>query len=100
MRFAVMGDGHSPNQLHYEVRTSVGGCTGVKNPGDIRMVHECESLPLRLESRDNLDHVGRQLHDLEGDVALHRAGLLRPVNGPHSASADDLDWAVIADHRP
>ena len=51
---AVRGDRHALDQFHDEVRPAVGGGAGVEHPGDVRVVHQGQGLPLGLEPGQHL----------------------------------------------
>ncbi len=78
------------DQLHDEVRPAGFRRPGVEDAGDVDMVHHGQGLPLGLEAGDDLPGVHARLDDLEGDLALHGAGLLGHVDGAHAAFADLL----------
>ena len=63
------------------------------------MVHHGQRLPLGLEAGDDLAAVHAGLDDLEGDLALHRLGLLGHEDGAHAAFANLLKQLVRADDR-
>ena len=67
------------------------------NLGDVRMVHERQRLPLRLEACDDLPCVHAELDDLERDAAAHRLLLLGHVHHAAAAFADLLEQPVAAD---
>ena len=46
---AVAGDRDALDQLHHEERAAVVGGAGVEHPGDVRVVHQRQRLPLGLE---------------------------------------------------
>ena len=59
------------------------------------MVHQRQSLPLRLEPGDDLRGVHAQLDDLERDAAAHRLLLLRHIDNSAAAFADFLEQLVM-----
>ena len=64
---AVLGDRDALDQLHDEVRPARVGGACVEHPGDVRVVHHGQGLPLGLEAGDDLAGVHARLDDLEGD---------------------------------
>ena len=63
------------------------------------MVHECQSLPLGLESCDDLFGIHSKLDDLERDAPSYRLSLLRHVNCAEAAFAQLLQQLVTVDYR-
>ncbi len=51
---AILGDGHSLDQLHDEERPAAVGGAGVENLGDVVVVHQGQGLALGLEPSDDL----------------------------------------------
>ena len=51
---AVLGDRDAVDQLHDEVGPAAVGRAGVEDPGDVRVVHQRQGLPLGLEAGDDL----------------------------------------------
>ena len=49
---AEPGDRHAVDQFHDEVRPAGFGRAGVEDLGDVRVVHQGQGLPLRLEPGD------------------------------------------------
>ena len=97
MPIAVVGDGHAHNVLHHEVRAPVFGGSSAEDLRDVRMVHECEGLALRLEPRHDLSRVHADLDHLERHLAAEGLRLLGQVDDPHSAFAKHAKNAVRAD---
>jgi hypothetical protein len=91
---AVLGDGHTLDQLHHEVRPAGRGGAGVQDPGDVRMVHQGQRLALGLEAGDDLPGVHAQLDDFDGHLAADRLLLLRQVDGTEPTLADALEQLV------
>src|SRR5215471_16776664 len=50
-------------------------CRGVEHPGDVRVVHHCQRLPLGLEPGDDLLRIHPGLDQLDGHQTLDRVGL-------------------------
>ena len=118
MRITVVGDRHTADQLHHEVGAAGGGASRVEHAGDIRVIHQGQSLALGLEPSDHVAGIHPRLQDLERDLATDRLGLVGDENQPESALADlfhqpirpdpvtDFRWrrasvgrVVIAGHR-
>src|SRR5439155_12147588 len=93
---AEVRDFDAVNQLHDKVRPAGFGGPGVEDSRDVRMVHERQRLPLRVESRDDLLGVHAQLDDLERDATPHRLFLFRDIHDTASAFADLLEEFVRA----
>jgi hypothetical protein len=95
------------DELHDEVRPAAASAAerrfrrgaGVEDARDIDVVHQRQSLSLGLEAGDYLPAVHARLDDLERDLALDRAGLLRHEDHAHAALADLLEQLVGADDR-
>ena len=75
---AVVGDRDAADQLHDEVGPARLGGAGVEHPGDVRVVHQRQGLPLGLEPGDHLPGVHARLDDLQGHLAADRAASARP----------------------
>ena len=80
--------GKPVDQLHDEERPAVGGHAAVEHPGDVRVVHQRQRLPLLLEALQHGLGVHAGLDELERDVALDRFGLLGDPDLAHAAFAD------------
>ncbi len=66
---AVKVDGNTLDEFHDEIgATGVGGA-GVKDFGDVGMVHEGEGLTFGFEARDDLFGVHSELDDFESDFS-------------------------------
>ncbi len=96
---AVLGDRHTVDQLHDEIRPAGFRGPGIEDAGDVDMVHHGQGLPLGLEAGDDLAAVHARLDDLEGDLALDGMRLLGHEDGAHAALADLLQQLVRADDR-
>ena len=96
---AVLGDRDALDQLHDEERAAVLGRPGVEDLGDVRVVHQRQRLPLRLEARHHLPAVHPRLDELDGDQALDRLGLLGHPDGAHAALADLFQQLEPAIHQ-
>src|SRR5262249_14745799 len=87
---AVLGDGNAMDQLHDKKRPTVVGGAGVKDPGNVLVVHHGQRLTLGLEAGDDLGTVHARLDDLEGNAAMDGFMLLGHVDYAESAFADLL----------
>jgi hypothetical protein len=61
---AERGDGHAFNKFHDEIRPARRGFPAIKNVRDVRMIHERQSLPFRLEARHYLTRIHARFEDL------------------------------------
>ena len=68
----------------------------VQDLGNVRMVHQRQRLPLRLEPGNDALGVHAQLDDLERDPAANRLLLLGHINHAAAAFADLLQQFVAA----
>jgi hypothetical protein len=101
VRVAVARDRHALDQLHDEEGPAVGRRPGVEDPGDVRVVHQGQGLPLRLEARQHLLAVHPRLDQLDSDEALDRLGLLGHPDRAHAAFAHRLQQLEPAgEHDP
>jgi len=66
----------------------------------VRVVHQRQRLPLRLEPRQHLSAVHPGLDELHGDRAPDRLGLLGRPDLAHAALADRLPQLVRPDPVP
>src|SRR5262245_45678843 len=96
---AILGDGDTTNQLHHEIGPAGFSRTGIKHLRNVRMVHQCQRLPLRLESSDYLLGVHSELDDLERKATLHRLPLLRDVDSTKTAFTQLFQQLVAVDDR-
>ena len=69
---AILGDRHAVDQLHDEVRSAGVGRPGVQDPGDVRVIHQRQGLPLGLEPGDHL--VGSMPGLMIFDATFRRTG--------------------------
>jgi hypothetical protein len=67
--------------------------------GDVRVIHDRQRLPLRLEAGDDLPCIHARLDDFEGHFAADRLLLLGHEDQPHAAFTDLLHELIGADHR-
>ena len=94
------GDRHALDQLHDEVGPARLGAAGVEHAGDVRVVHQRQRLPLRLEPRHDLGGIEPGLDDLESNGAANRLELLGHPDGAHASFADRLQELVGPDPCP
>ena len=82
--------GHAVNQFHDEVRQA--GCSGpgIKDAGNIDVVHHRQGLPLGLEAGDDLPRIHPWLDDLQRHLPLDRLALLGHIHRAHASFADLL----------
>ena len=97
MAVAVLRDRHAMDQFHDEVRPAAFSRAGVEHPGDTRMVHHRQRLPLGLEPGDELAGVHPELEHFQRNAAGDGRGLLCGVNRAHPALAEDLQDVVRTD---
>ena len=76
---AVLRDLDPANQFHDEVRAAFGGRTGIEYLCDVRMIQECQGLPLGFEARDHCLRVHPWLDDLQCDLPLDRSYLVDEI---------------------
>ena len=91
---AVVGDFDAAHQFHDKVRPPGFRRARVQHPGDVRMIHHRQRLPLGLETGDDALGVHAQLDDLEGDPAQDRLLLLGHIDHAAAAFADFLQQLV------
>ena len=94
---AKLGDRDAFDQLHDEIGAAAVGRAGVKNLGDIRMIHDGQRLPFGLEAGDDLRRVHARLDDLDGNHAADRLFLFGQEDDAHAAFAELLKQFVGAD---
>ena len=75
---AELGDRDARDQFHDEVRPARCRRAAVEHPGDVRVVHQRQGLPLGLEPGDHLPRVHPRLEHLQGDLAADRVRSARP----------------------
>ena len=93
----VVGDADALDQFHHEVRSAGLGDAGVENLGDLWVVHECQGLPLNLETGDDCSSVHAQLDHLERDLSLNGFVLLCSPDHSEATLANLLDQLVGSD---
>jgi hypothetical protein len=72
---------------------------GIEHAGDVRVVHECKRLLLRLEASDESARVHAWFDDLEGHAAPHRLLLFGHEHEPHPSLADLFHQTVGTNDR-
>ena len=97
---AVIRDANPAHQLHHEIWPSGGRAARIKHLGDVRVIHQRQGLPLRLESSDDGFGVHPRFQDLEGDTPPNRGLLLGHENDADTALADLLQQLVTSDPIP
>ena len=85
---AVLGDGDAVDVLHHEKGPPVIAGSGVKNVGDIGVVHQRQRLTFALEARQHLPAIHAQLDDFQCNLAANRVRLLGQVDRAHTPFAD------------
>ena len=93
----VLANRNPFHQLHHKEGPAVLGGSGIQHLGDVRMIHQRQRLPLRLEPRHHLPGIHPQFDDLEGHPALDRLPLLRHIHDPEPAFADLLQEFVATE---
>jgi hypothetical protein len=96
---AVLRDGSPADQFHDEVGPARLCGPPVEDPGDTRVVHQGQGLPLNLETRHDLLGVHARLDDLQGDLPPNRLFLQGHKDRAHPSLADLLMELVRADIR-
>ena len=93
---AELGDLDASNQFHHEVGSSGRRRARIQNFGNVRVVHQRESLPLRREAGDHLFGVHAKLDQLESDPPTDGFLLFGHVNDSAAAFANLLEQLVPA----
>jgi len=96
---AVLRQGDAVDQFHHEVGPARVGRAGVEDVGDVRVIHQGQSLTFGLKAGDNGAGIHAWLDDLQRHFASHRFALLGHVNDTEAAFADLLQQLVAADLR-
>ena len=94
---AEVRDAHTPDQFHDEERPSGLRGPAVENTGDVRMIHQRQRLPFRLEPRHHAAGVHARLQDLERDTPSHGIPLLGQIHHTASTLPDLLQQGVAPD---
>jgi hypothetical protein len=90
IRVAIFRDLNSTDQFHYKVWPPIVRCSRIKHLRNVRMVHQRQRLPLRVEPRDHLLRAHPQLDQLQRHPPPNRRLLLRHVNNPAATLPDFL----------
>jgi hypothetical protein len=85
------------HQFHHEEGAAGGRPAGVEHPGDVRVVHQRQRPPLRLEPVQHLPGVHAGLDHLQGHGPADRLVLLGGPDGPHPALAEQAAERVRPD---
>ncbi len=85
------------HQFHHEIRPARVGRAGIEHARDVRMIHQRERLPLRLEARDEVARVESEFDQLERDAPAHGLLLLGHVDDAARALADVFEQLVMTD---
>ena len=88
---------HAMHQFHDKKRTTTLRRAGVQHPGNVRMIHQCQCLLLRLEPGDDTLRIHAELDDLERHPAADWQLLFRHINHPATALANFLEQFVRPD---
>ena len=96
---AIIRERDTLDQLHHEERPSGLGRPGVEHLGDVRVFHQGQRLPLRLEAAEDGFRVHSRLDEFERDLSLDRLRLLGEIDAAHAPLADFLADFVAADDR-
>ena len=96
---AILGEGDALDVLHDEERPAALGRAAVEHLGDVRVVHQGQGLPLRLEPRQDGPRVHPRLDELQRHDSPNRLRLLGLPDRAHPPCANLLEQPVAAgDH--
>src|SRR5262245_19846093 len=95
---AVARDRDAADQFHHEEWPTGCGLTSIQHLGDMRMVHERQSLSLSLKASNHLARVHPWFDDLDSHLALHRRRLFSEEYNAEAAFADYLEQFIRADN--
>ncbi len=87
---AELGDGQALDQFHDEVRPAARRLPRVEDFGDVRVVHQGQGLPFRLETGADLSGVHARLEDFQGHLAANGIVLLSHEDDAETALANLL----------
>ena len=93
-----MRDRNALHQFHHEIGATGLSAAGVEHLGDIRVVHQRQSLTLGLKAGDELARVHSLLDDLHRHTPFDGPQLLGQINDTHAAFAKLLQQLVRPDH--
>src|SRR5262249_43134165 len=91
---AVLGDWNTRDILHHEVRPSLFAGAGVKDSCDMRVIHYCQRLALRIEARHYFCRAHSQLDDLQRCLPADGVLLLGQVDSSHATLSKHSDDPV------
>jgi hypothetical protein len=91
---AVIRDFNAEHQLHDKKRTPAGGHSGIKDFGDIGMIHERERLALGFEPGYHLRRVHAQFDHLKRHPSLEGVLLFRHEHDSATAFPDLFEYFV------
>src|SRR5205814_8880339 len=100
MLVAIVGNPRAAHQFHDEERPAPFSRSGIEDSGDIWMVHQRQSLPLRLEAGDDLFGLHPEFEYLQGNPAADGFGLFSHIYDPAPTLADFLQEPVAANPVP
>ena len=95
----ILRDFDSSNEFHDKVGAPRFGCSRIQHPGDIRVLHHRERLPLRVKAGDDTFGVHPQLDNFERDLSADRHLLFRHVNRATTTFSDSLQQFVAINVR-
>ncbi len=93
---AILGEGDALDVLHDEERPARLGRAAVQHLGDVRVVHQSQGLPLRLEPGQHGPRVHSRPDELECHDPPNRLCLLGLPDRAHSPCANLLEQPVAA----
>jgi hypothetical protein len=88
MLIAKLRNRHALDEFQDKEGPAIGRRPRVQNFGDVGMIHQGQSLPLRLEAGQHFLRPHTRLDELYSDQPLHRRGLLRHPNRAHAPFAN------------
>jgi hypothetical protein len=84
---AIFRNRHPLDILHDEIGPAGVGLAAVEHLGNVRVIHHCQRLPLRLEAGQDTLRVHARLNQLERHFAFDRLSLLSDPDRAHAAFA-------------
>ncbi len=97
LSIAELGDRHSPDQFHHEVRAPGPRAAGIQDPRDVRVVHQGQGLAFCLEPGNHVARVHSRLENLQRDLAADGLGLLGNEDQAEPTLTDLLHQPVRPD---
>ena len=88
MLVAILRERNALHQFHHEKWPAIFGRAGIENLGDVRVVHQGQSLPLGLKPGEDRSRVHADLDQLERDPPFDRLQLFGEIDGAHAPFAD------------